>query len=266
MYALYTINNLNDLPINDRYVFVFCEEQNITKLSTNPNISMQLSYFDEGLPIVFVLTNPQLYSIYEHVIPPNCYLFLYEEKYYPDSNVFNHIYRWCIEKREIKFAMFAEWYTVLSKVEGTQIIPFNMNKNPNYEWEGDHIDYDFSAWFETFCATAKGQNLCSIGVNRRHRTDLLALSSPEMAEAIPYPPIQLFALNFDELRNLNAPLNTKIRTKNSFVRDSAFAVLIYSLGGEVDCVDSFTVSAPSVTYTEEDLSDILNLKKKWRKR
>lgn len=262
MYAVYIRDRLEDVYIPSRKaVFVFCEENNITKLATSPNVSMQLTYFDENLPIIFVLTNPDLTTIYENALPPNSYLLVLEKRLLGTLTAFEYIYTWCMTHC-MEYALFAEWYTILSKkVADSVTLPVNMNKNPKYDWQGDVVYVDFSEWMENMLVTMQANNLSSLGVHRRNASDLLRLSSTTLAEEIPYVPIQLYTLYFDKLRELNAPINIKAlhHTSNYFIRDSILAVSIVSLGGEIDTTDEFTINAPDVVYTETDLHLALNL-------
>lgn len=263
MNSVYTYDSLDRLPIKQRYVFVFCEERDISKLGTAPNISMQLGYFDDDLPIVFILTEPELVTIYERILPSNSFLVLLDKKILKNikSSAWEYVFAHCME-HGILYALFAEWYSVLSMKTGDTIIPINMDKNPCFDWEDkDAPHIDFSGWMDNMIVTLEQNDLSALGVDRRHSEDLLWLadSTNALAHNVPYPPIQLVAYNFTKLRQLNCPKWLNTHTQNYFIRDTIVAMLITSLGGEVNTISSFTVNAPSVVYTEEDLHTILNL-------
>lgn len=266
MNSVYTKSNLSDITKSDRYVFVFCEEKNIEKLSTAPNISMQLGYYDEQLPIVFILTEPELESIYERVIPPNAFLVTLDKKILNKihASAWEYVFNYCIT-HEVKYAMFAEWYSVLSLKAGEEYFPINMDKNPCYEWEGDAPHIDFSSWLDTMCITMDAHNLSVLGVDRRHATDLLSFADPlgRLNELLPFIPVQLVMYNFILLKKCQCPVWLNTHTDNYLLRDTIVAMLITSLGGEVDTTEEFKVNAPSVVYSEDDLHSILTLGKRF---
>ena len=266
MNNVYTTTNLSDIPSSKRYVFVFCEEKNIEKLATAPNVSMQLGYFDENLPIVFILTEPELETIYERVIPPNAYLVTLDKKILSKihASAWEYVFNYCIE-HETEYALFAEWYSVLSMSAGKETFPINMDKNPCYVWEGETPHIDFSSWLDTMCMTMESHKLSSLGVNRRHATDLLRFADPlgRLNEVLPYIPIQLVMYNFTQLKSIDCPVWLNTHTENCILRDTVVAMLITSLGGEVDTTDEFIVNAPSVVYSEDDLHQILTLSKRF---
>ena len=266
MNSVYTLSNLNDLPALEKYVFVFCEEKNLEKLSTAPNISMQLGYYDENLPIVFILTEPSLESIYERVLPPNSYLVTLDKNILSKihSSAWEYVFNHCIT-HNVKFALFAEWYSVLSKYTKEGIVPINMNKNPCYEWEGKSQSVDFSSWLDTMSTTMENNNLSILGVDRRHATDILhfADSTGKLTELLPFVPIQLVVYNFMQLKKCQCPVWLNTHTENYLLRDTIVAMLITSLGGEVTTTTEFIVNAPTVVYSEDDLHSILTLGKRF---
>lgn len=266
MNSVYTTSNLSDIPVSEKYVFVFCEEKNIEKLATAPNISMQIGYYDEQLPIVFVLTEPELESIYERVLPPNAYLVTLDKKILNKihASAWEYIFNYCIT-HEVKYAMFTEWYSILSIKTENETFPINMNKNPCYEWEGETPHIDFSSWLDTMCKTTDINNLSALGVDRRHSTDLLrfADTTGRLNAVLPFLPIQLIVYNFLQLKKCQCPVWLNTHTDNYLLRDTIIAMLITSLGGEVTTTEEFTVNAPSVMYSEDDLHSILTLTKRF---
>ena len=266
MNSVYTTSNLSDIPVSEKYVFVFCEEKNLEKLATAPNISTQIGYYDEQLPIVFILTEPELESIYERVLPPNAYLVTL------DKNVLNrihasaweYVFNYCIT-HEVKYALFAEWYSVISLNTGKESFPINMDKNPCYEWEGETPHIDFSYWLDTMCITMESHKLSVLGVDRRHATDILRFADPlgRLNELLPFLPTQLVVYNFMQLKKCQCPVWLNTHTENYLLRDTIVAMLITSLGGEVTTTTEFTVNAPSVVYSEDDLHSILTLGKRF---
>lgn len=264
MMSVYNVTELSQIQRSRKYVFVFAEEHDIEKLGTAPNVSMQLGYFDDELPIVFILTEPELVAIYEHIIPSNAYLCLLDKNILKKHkwSAWEYVFEYCIT-HEVEYALFAEWYSVLSKKEGDNLIPINMNKNPCFNWEGASALIDFSSWFNKMCVTADNNKIAVLGVDRRHSTDLLQLSDKHFLEHCPYVPIQFIVYNFKQLKIVNCPKWLQTHTNNYILRDTMVALSITALGGEVTTVEDFTVNAPSVTYTEEDLQTILSLPKKY---
>ena len=102
-------------------------------------------------------------------------------------------------------------------------------------------------------------NLCSIGVDRRHATDLLTLMNAD--EDYHYP-IQLVMYDFQALRKLKVSKTPAGSATNSIVRDTLIDLSIRDAGGMSDTVPLFTINTPSLTYTEEDLHAIINLPNK----
>lgn len=266
MNNVYTTNSLNDIPLSKRYVFVFCEEKNIEKLATAPNISMQLGYFDEDLPIVFILTEPELETVYERIIPPNAYLVTLDKKILNKihASSWEYVFNYCIT-HEVEYALFAEWYSVLSIKAGKETFPVNMDKNPCYEWEGETPHIDFSSWLDKMCTTMEHHKLSALGVDRRHATDLLQFADKtgRLNKLLPYIPIQLIVYNFRQLKSINCPVWLNTHTDNYLLRDTIVAMLITSLGGEVTTTEEFVVNAFSVIYSEDDLHSILTLGKRF---
>lgn len=264
MMSVYNVNDLSQITPSDNYVFVFAEERDISKIGTAPNISMQLGYYDDAIPVVVILTEPELFSIYEHILPPNTTLCLLDKNILKKNkwSAWEYVFQYCIT-HEVKYALFAEWYSVLSKKDGDTLIPVNMNKNPCFVWEDASALIDFSSWYDKMCNTLNNNNLCALGVDRRHSTDLLELSDKHFLDNCPFVPIQLVMYNFDKLKAIGCPKWLQTHTNNYFLRDTMIALLITALGGEVTTVESFTVNAPSVVYTEEDLQTILSLPKKF---
>ena len=266
MNSVYTTSNLSDIPVSEKYVFVFCEEKNIEKLSTAPNISMQLGYYDEQLPIVFILTEPELEPIYERVLPPNSYMVTLSKNILSKihASSWEYVFNYCIT-HEVKYALFAEWYSVISLNTGKESFPINMDKNPCYEWEGETPHIDFSSWLETMYSTTEKNSLAALGVDRRHATDLLkfADASGRLNSLLPFIPIQLVVYNFLQLKKCQCPVWLNTHTDNYLLRDTIVAMLITSLGGEVTTTTEFIVNAPSVVYNEDDLHSILTLGKRF---
>ena len=264
MMSVYNVNDLSQIPKSERYVFVFAEERDVTKLGTSPNISMQLGYYDDSIPVVVILTEPELMSIYEHILPPNTYLCLIDRNVLRKNkwSSWEYVFEYCIT-HEVKYALFSEWYSVLSKKEGDTLIPVNMNKNPCFQWEDASALIDFSSWYERMCTTLTNNKFCALGVERRHATDLLELSDKHFLDNIDDIPIQLVMYDFNRLKQKGCPKWLQTHTHNYFLRDTMIALLITALGGEVATITEFTVNAPSVVYTEEDLQTILSLPKKY---
>lgn len=238
-------------------VFVFAEEKDLSKLSTAPNITMQFSTYDEELPIVLVLANEQLNTIYDNALPPNTYILQLDKNALETAKLsaWEYVLNGIKLFRPIQYALFAEWYTVISQNDK----PLNMNKNPHYDWEGAKIDVDSSDWYKQMCITAEQNTLCALGVDRRHSADLLGITG-HVAE--PYP-MQLVLYNFINLRKLDLGLQ-RTHASNYMVRDTVLALQIMADGGAVNTVPQFTISAPTVTYTEDDLHIVLELPKKFK--
>lgn len=266
MNNVYTTSNLSDIPFSKKYAFVFCEEKNIEKLATAPNISMQLGYFDEQLPIVFVLTEPELETVYERVIPSNAYLVTLDKKILAKihASAWEYVFSHCIT-HDVEYALFAEWYSVLSIKAGNETFPINMDKNPCYTWEGETPHIDFSSWLDKMYNTMEHNVLSILGVDRRHSTDILrfADNSGQLTKLLPFLPLQLVVYNFRQLKKCQCPVWLNTHTDNYLLRDTIIAMLITSLGGEVTTTEEFTVNAPSVVYSEEDLHSILTLSKRF---
>lgn len=255
-----TMTDFTKLAIKNDWhnaVFVFAEEKDLSKLSTAPNITMQFSPYDDDLPIILVLVNEQLNAIYDNALPPNTYILQLDKNALDNAKlsaweyVLNNIKLFC----PIQYALFAEWYTVISQNNK----PLNMNKNPHYNWENAKIDVDSSNWYRQMCVTAEQNTLCALGVDRRHNTDLLGITG-HLVE--PYP-MQLVLYNFINLRKLDLGLQ-RTHASNYMVRDTVLALQIMADGGAVNTVPQFTISAPTVTYTEDDLHIVLELPKKFK--
>ena len=238
-------------------VFVFAEEKDLSKLSTAPNITMQFSTYDENLPIILVLVNEELTTIYDNALPPNTYILQLDKNALETAKLsaWEYVLNGIKLFRPIQHALFTEWYTVISQNDK----PLNMNKNPHYDWEGPKIDTDSSDWYRQMCVTAEQNTLCALGVDRRHNTDLLGITG-HVAE--PYP-LQLVLYNFINLRKLELGLQ-RTHASNYMVRDTVLALQIMADGGAVNTVPQFTISAPTVTYTEDDLHIVLDLPKKFK--
>lgn len=238
-------------------VFVFAEEREITKLGTAPNITMQFSPFDDKLPIILVLTSDTLEPIYENTIAPNTYILQLSKQTLDvaKQTAWEYLYNYLKTFKQIDCALFAEWFSVISQ----DLIPINMNRNPHFEWDKPKIDVDSSDWYAKMCTTAADNNLCAVGVDRRHGTDLLALTGHPLD---PYP-TQLVVYNFVNLRKLGLGVQ-RTHTTNYLIRDTVLALQIMAEGGAVNTVPTFTVNAPTVTYTEDDIHTILELPKKFK--
>ena len=242
-------------------VFVFAEEKDLSKLSTAPNITMQFSPYDEELPIILVLVNSELSAIYDNALPPNTYILQLDKNALETAKLsaWEYVLNSLKLFKSIQYALFAEWYTVISQTAGEKAFPLNMNKNPHYDWDHAKIDVDSSDWYKQMCVTAEQNALCALGVDRRHNTDLLGITG-HVAE--PYP-MQLVLYNFINLRKLDLSLQ-RTHASNYMVRDTVLALQIMADGGAVNTVPQFTISAPTVTYTEDDLHIVLELPKKFK--
>lgn len=255
-----TMTDFTKLAIKNNWhnaVFIFAEEKDLSKLSTAPNITMQFSTYDEELPIILVLVNEQLSAIYDNALPPNTYILQLDKNALENAKLsaWEYVLNGIKLFRPIQYALFAEWYTVISQNDK----PLNMNKNPHYDWENAKIDVDSSDWYKQMCITAEQNTLCALGVDRRHSTDLLGITG-HVAE--PYP-MQLVLYNFINLRKLDLGLQ-RTHASNYMVRDTVLALQIMADGGAVNTVPQFTISAPTVTYTEDDLHIVLELPKKFK--
>ena len=80
---------------------------------------------------------------------------------------------------------------------------------------------------------------------------------------MPFIPTQLVVYNFMQLKKCQCPVWLNTHTDNYLLRDTIVAMLITSLGGEVDTTEEFKVNAPSVVYSEDDLHSILTLGKRF---
>lgn len=255
-----TMTDFTKLAIKNDWhnaVFVFAEEKDLSKLSTAPNITMQFSSYDEKLPIILVLVNEELTTIYDNALPPNTYILQLDKNALETAKLsaWEYVLNSIKLFRPIQYALFAEWYTVISQNDK----PLNMNKNPHYDWENAKIYVDSSDWYKQMCITAEQNTLCALGVDRRHSTDLLGITGHVVE---PYP-MQLVLYNFINLRKLDLGLQ-RTHASNYMVRDTVLALQIMADGGAVNTVPQFTISAPTVTYTEDDLHIVLELPKKFK--
>jgi hypothetical protein len=255
-----TMTDFTKLAIKNDWhnaVFIFAEEHDLSKLSTAPNITMQFSPYDEELPIILVLVNSALSAIYDNALPPNTYILQLDKNALETAKLsaWEYVLNSLKLFKPIQYALFAEWYTVISQNDK----PLNMNKNPHYDWEGQKIDVDSSDWYKQMCITSEQNILCALGVDRRHNTDLLGITG-HVAE--PYP-MQMVLYNFINLRKLDLGLQ-RTHASNYMVRDTVLALQIMADGGAVNTVPQFTISAPTVTYTEDDLHIVLELPKKFK--
>lgn len=251
----YLLSNLNALPPARKATFIFADASDLTKLSVDPNITMQLSTFDEDLPIITVVPNDTLVPLYEKALGPNTYILVME-----GSRLSNwqRLFTYLMEERKYNTALFVEWYTLISNAK-TGVL-YNMRKNPNYFWDGVTENLDYSDWYANMEQTMIDNNLCSIGVDRRHATDLLTLMN---ADADYHYPIQLVMYDFQALRKLKVSKTPAGSATNSVVRDTLIDLAIRDAGGTSDTVPLFTINTPSLTYTEEDLHAILMLPQKY---
>jgi len=251
----YLIPNIDSLPTAHRATFIFADLDDINKLSTAPNITMQLSTFDEDLPVIVILPSDSLVPIYEKALGPNTYILVMEGNRLAN---WQKLYRILIEERRYDSALFVEWYTLLSKASNGML--FNMRKNPNYSWTGVTENLDYSDWYATMEQTMLDNDLCSVGVDRRHATDLLTLMNAD--EDYHYP-IQLVMYDFNKLRSLKVSKCPAGSATNAIIRDTLIDLAIRDAGGKSDTVPLFTINTPSLTYTEEDLHAILALPSKY---
>jgi hypothetical protein len=247
----YVLSGLADLPTAHKATFIFADIADLTKLSVDPNVTMQISTFDEDLPVIVVVPDSELVPMYEHALGPNTYILVME-----GSRLSNwqHLFTYLIEERKYNSALFVEWYTLLSNAK-TGVL-YNMRKNPNYFWDGVTENLDYSDWYATMEQTMLDNNLCSIGVDRRHATDLVTLMN---ASDDYHYPIQLVMYDFQALRNLKVSKTPAGSATNPIVRDTLIDLAIKDAGGSSDTVPLFTINTPSVTYTEEDLHAIIAL-------
>ena len=250
----YLVTNLADLPASHKATFIFADSADLTKLSVDPNITMQISTFDEDLPVIVVVPSDNLVPMYEKALGPNTYILVME-----GSRLSNwqRLFTYLIEEGKYETALFVEWYVLLSNTKTGTL--YNMRKNPNYFWDGVTEDLDYSTWYATMEQTLHSNKLCSIGVDRRHGTDLVSLMN--IGEEYYYP-IQLVMYDFRILRTLRVSKVPAGSVTNSVVRDTLIDLAIKDAGGASDTVPLFTINTPSLTYTEEDLHAIINLPNK----
>ena len=250
----YLVTDLAALPAASKATFIFADSADLTKLSVDPNITMQISTFDEELPVIVVVPNDKLVPMYEKALGPNTYILVME-----GSRLSNwqRLFTYLIEEGKYETALFVEWYVLLSNAETGTL--YNMRKNPNYLWTGGTEDLDYSTWYATMEQTLHANKLCSIGVDRRHGTDLVSLMN--IGEEYYYP-IQLVMYDFRALRTLRVSKVPAGSATNSVVRDTLIDLAIKDAGGASDTVPLFTINTPSLTYTEEDLHAIINLPNK----
>ena len=252
----YTITKIADLPRAPHATFIFTNSEDLPKLATNPNITMQLGTFDEDLPVIVVVPGDEVASIYERACGPNTYILILDKKTCSWQYVFSYLLT--EPDAPYKTALFTEWNVLLSNAK-TGVL-YNMRKNPNYFWEGVTENLDYSDWFDNMEQTMIDNHLCSVGVDRRHGTDLVTLMNA--GEEYHYP-IQLVMYDFDALRRLKVSRNSGINATNSVVRDTLIDLAIRDAGGATDTVPIFHINTPSVHYTEEDLHAIINLPAKY---
>ena len=168
----YLVTDLAGLPVASKATFIFADLADLTKLSVDPNITMQISTFDEDLPVIVVVPSDKLVSMYEKALGPNTYILVMEGSRF--SN-WQRLFTYLVEEDKYETALFVEWYVLLSNAKTGTL--YNMRKNPNYFWNGVTEDMDYSAWYATMEQTLHDNQLCSIGVDRRHCTDLVSLKS-----------------------------------------------------------------------------------------
>lgn len=247
----YLVTDLTDLPAASKATFIFTDLADLTKLSVDPNITMQISTFDEDLPVIVVVPSDKLVPMYEKALGPNTYILVME-----GSRLSNwqRLFTYLIEEDKYETALFVEWYVLLSNAKTGTL--YNMRKNPNYFWNGVTEDLDYSAWYATMEQTLHDNKLCSIGVDRRHGTDLVSLMN--IGEEYHYP-IQLVMYNFSFLRKLQVSKSPAGSATNPIVRDTLIDLAIKDAGGASNTVPLFTINTPSLTYTEEDLHAIIHL-------
>ena len=244
--------DLAALPAARKATFIFADSADLTKLSVDPNITMQISTFDEDLPVIVVVPSDKFVPMYEKALGPNTYILVME-----GSRLSNwqRLFTYLIEEGKYETALFVEWYVLLSNAKTGTL--YNMRKNPNYLWTGVTEDLDYSTWYATMEQTLHSNKLCSIGVDRRHGTDLVSLMN--IGEEYYYYPIQLVMYDFRELRKLRVSKVPAGSTTNPVVRDTLIDLAIKDAGGASDTVPLFTINTPSLTYTEEDLHAIIQL-------
>ena len=250
----YLVTDLDDLPATSKATFIFTDPSDLTKLSVDPNITMQISTFDEDLPVIVVVPSDKLVPMYEKALGPNTYILVME-----GSRLSNwqRLFTYLIDEGKYETALFVEWYVLLSNAKTGTL--YNMRKNPNYFWDGVTEDLDYSTWYSTMEQTLHSNKLCSIGVDRRHGTDLVSLMN---IGAEYYYPIQLVMYDFRALRTLRVSKVPAGSATNPVVRDTLIDLAIKDAGGTSDTVPLFTINTPSLTYTEEDLHAIINLPNK----
>lgn len=242
-------------------VFVFAEEHDLERLGTAPNITMQFSSFDNELPIILVITSEDLEPIYDNTVAPNTYMLTLSPRMLEEAKqtAWEYMYNYLKTFKQIDYALFAEWYTVISQAVGKDSYPLNMNKNPHFEWDKPKIDTDSSDWLNQMCVTAEQNCLCALGVDRRHSMDLIRITGHSLE---PYP-VQLVLYNFINLRKLGLGVQ-RTHATNYMIRDTVLTLQIMAEGGKVNTVPQFVVNAPSLMYTEEDIHTVLELPKKFK--
>ena len=250
----YLVTDFAALPAASKATFIFADSADLTKLSVDPNITMQISTFDEELPVIVVVPSDKLVPMYEKALGPNTYILVME-----GSRLSNwqRLFTYLIEEGKYETALFVEWYVLLSNAETGTL--YNMRKNPNYLWTGVTEDLDYSTWYATMEQTLHANKLCSIGVDRRHGTDFVSLMN--IGDAYYYP-IHIVMYDFRALRTLRVSKVPAGSTTNPVVRDTLIDLAIKDAGGASDTVPLFTINTPSLTYTEEDLHAIINLPNK----
>ena len=74
----YLVPDLANLPSARKATFIFADLADLTKLSVDPNITMQISTFDEDLPVIAVVPSDKLVPMYEKALGPNTYILVME--------------------------------------------------------------------------------------------------------------------------------------------------------------------------------------------
>ena len=74
----YLVDDLAALPAASKATFIFADSADLTKLSVDPNFTMQISTFDEDLPVIVVVPSDELVPLYEKALSPNTYILLME--------------------------------------------------------------------------------------------------------------------------------------------------------------------------------------------
>lgn len=252
----YTIESPYDLPKADKAVFIFANTTDLHKLSTNPNITMQLCTFDEDLPVIVVVPSEEFIPLYDRACAPNTYILCLKGSR-PSS--WQRLWIYLLRTKVYSTALFVEWNILLSNTKTGRL--FNMTKNPNYPWEGSPTEpLDFVDWYDNMTQTLHSNSLASVGVDRRHASDVLSWMSVD--EEYQYP-IQLVMYDFDRLRELKVSTQPALNATNSVIRDTLIDLAIRDAGGLSNTVPQFSINTPSVVYTEEDLHALLQLPKKY---